>query len=118
MANLATPGSLEYTVWLVQDRRREHKNATVPNAPVGLSAVADVDQIDVAWAIQQGVVVNIYRGLSDVFGSASIIQSFINVSITHTDTDVISSTDYWYWITVSNGVGESDPSDSVMETAL
>ena len=116
--NLSSPGSPEYTAWLVQDRRREHKNAVAPDAPGGLSAVADVGQIDVSWPIQQGMVVNLYRGLSDVFGSASAIQSFIDDSITYADTDVISSTAYWYWITISNGAGESDPSDSATDTAL
>jgi hypothetical protein len=109
--NLAPPGSVEYTTWLIQQRRREHKDAIAPDAPVGLSAILDVSQIDLSWPIQQGMVVNLYRSLSDVFSSSSIIQSFIDDSITYADLD-IPPTAYWYWLTVSNGAGESDPSDS------
>jgi len=117
LQKLPLPGSPEFRIWLLQQRRRDHKNATVPDAPVGLAAAASVDYVDVTWAAQQGFVVTLYRALSDSFGASSKILSFIDV-VAYVDEDVIATTDYWYFITISNGVGESDPSDSVTVTAL
>lgn len=104
-------------MWLLQQRRREHKNAPLPGIPVGLSAVASAGQIDVAWPIQEGYVVTLYRGTVDDFGLSSAVQSFIDIT-NYIDTDVVSTTTYFYWITLSNGVGEGGESAGASAVAV
>jgi hypothetical protein len=115
--SLPLPGSPEYRVWFSQQRRREHKNAPAPAAPVGLSAIPSVGYVDVTWPPQPGVVIVVYRAELDDFGSASPLQSLIDATA-FVDSNTVATTDYWYWITASNGAGESFPSDSVTVTAL
>jgi len=114
---LSLSGSHQYSAWYMQDRRRDRKGAVVPVAPTDPSATPSVGYIDISWPAQPGVIVNLYRAESDSFGSSALVQSFID-SAEYRDESVVSSTSYWYWITVSNNVGESGESGSASATAI
>ena len=106
---ISLPGSPEYRIWLAQQYRKDRLARTEPTAPVGLAAVNAAGAVAVTWPVVPGLIVTLYRGTTAVFADATALQSFDGAT-GYTDSAVLGATDYWYWLTAANAVGESDES--------
>jgi hypothetical protein len=98
-------GQLEFNVL---NKKRE----AVIVAPQNLSATNEDQNIALSWdAVDGADGYDIYRGLTDVFGSA-LLLSADEVGITYDDSSGNTGTRYYYWVVAKAGAVESDPSAS------
>ena len=83
-----------------------------PDAPTNLDATGGDEQVTLTWTpSSEATGHRVYRHTSDNFGSASQVGSDLGSSADeYLDTTVINDTEYFYWVTAFNAVGESDPS--------
>ena len=95
----------------------------LPAAPTGLTATGQVGAISLTWsanaAADNVTGYNVYRasGLSGTFGSATKIAS-AGTATTYTDTPLASNSNWTYFVTAVNAVGESGPSNAASATVL
>ena len=83
-----------------------------PNAPANLTATAGNAQVVLSWDASAGAdSYSVYRGTSS--GGEVLIQSGILVT-TFTDTGLSNGTTYFYFVTATNGAGESGHSTEVV----
>jgi len=90
--------------------------AAVP-VPQNLQGTATPGNIAVSWeAVPHVDGYNIYRGLTNDFASAAMLNGTPLTTLTYNDATVIKNTDYYYWVTALSE-SESAPSVPLQVTA-
>jgi fibronectin type 3 domain-containing protein len=87
-----------------------------PPIPTGLTAIAGVNSVRLAWAASTGATsYNVYRGTAA--GSESTTPLATNIiTTTYTDTSITAGTKYFYKIAAVNASGTSGASTEVSAT--
>jgi hypothetical protein len=89
--------------------------ATAPDPPTNLSARARGKRITLSWTGSgSGVTYDIYRGTSP---GAEALYSTGVAGTSFNDTNLVSRTTYWYYVTAVGPGGESGPSNEASATA-
>ena len=95
--------------------------AAAPDAPTGLSATGGDGQVSLSWTASADADGHrVYRNTSNDFGTATQVGADLGAEASSfLDETVTNDTEYFYWVTAFNAVGESDPSvgDSATPTA-
>jgi hypothetical protein len=94
----------------------ETSTPVTPPAPVGVTATAGNNQVQIAWTAVPGATgYNVYRGLAA--GAETLLATGTNLTgTTFTDTTALNGPQYFYFVTALNGQLESGHSAEVSAT--
>lgn len=94
--------------------RLTYTQASVPDAPTGLTATAGAEQIDLAWTTpvsDGGSAITGYNIYRDTVSPATTYYDTVGVTNSYNDSIVSAGIEYFYRVKATNAVGDSDYSN-------
>jgi len=95
---------------------------TAPAAPAGVTAAAGNGQVTLSWVAPSSAggsgatSYNVYESATAVFSGAKLAATVRGLGFTV--ANLTNGTTYHFWVTASDGVGESSPSSTVSATPV